>query len=207
MLGMKADEVKKFEVFVTEFCGGFIGDDIFTPDLDERKNIVTQLLKGLEELKNASKCHNDIKPSNVLYRKTKNAYSIQIGDFGQCGGKGGTPGWTAPVFHRDRQPGKEDMFSVGWLCLYLLCDSEGLFRSLRDNYDEDVDAAWMTGFRGMTEIDFVYKLVDLNSQPTVQQVKDHWNRIKSNVQMIDIPRLVTIGVPRSSLRLQLERPK
>merc|ERR1712131_493514 len=59
----------------------------------------------------------------------------------------------------------------------------------------------------MTEIDFVFKLVDLNSQPSIQEVKDHWSRIKSSVRMIDIPRLVAIGVPRSSLRLQLKRPK
>ena len=59
----------------------------------------------------------------------------------------------------------------------------------------------------MVEIDFVYKMVDLSSPPTVQQVKDHWNRIRSSVQMIDLPRLVAIGVPYNSLRLQLERPR
>ena len=67
MLGMKADEVKKFEVFVTQFCDGFIGDKKFTPDLDERKIVIRQVLNGLLQLKNAKKCHNDIKPRNVLY--------------------------------------------------------------------------------------------------------------------------------------------
>ena len=171
------------------------------------QNIITQLLNGLQQLTYADKCHNDIKPDNVLYQKTNNAYSIKIADFGRCGGSGGTPGWTAPVFHRKRQPGKEDMFSVGWLCLHLLCESKDLFLSLRDNYVEDVDAEWMTGFRSMTEINFVHKLVDLESQPSVEQVKDHWNRIKPSVKMIDIPRLEEIGVPRSSLPLQIERPK
>ena len=179
----------------------------FAPGLTERKNMISQLLTGLQQLTNAKKCHNDIKLRNVLYRKRNNSYSICNSDFGQCGGKGGTPGWTAPVFHRERQPGKEDMFSVGWLCLRLLCDSEELFRSLRENYVEDVDAGWMTLFRDMTEIKFINKLIDLGSQPTVQQVKNDWNQIKSSVQMIDELLLVAIGVPRRRLRLQLGRPK
>ena len=204
---MTANEVKRFEVFVTPLFDGFIGDAGFNPDLNERKSIIDQLLNGLQQLEKAEKCHNDIKPSNVLYRKTNNSYSIRIADFGQCGAKGGTPGWTAPVFHQQRQPGREDMFSVGWVCLRLLCVSKDLFLSLRDNYIENVNASWMTGFRSMIEIEFVYKLVDLNSQPTVQQAKDHWNRIKSSVQMIDTSRLIEIGVPKNSLRLQLGRPK
>ena len=99
------------------------------------------------------------------------------------------------------------MFSVGWICLRLLCASKDLYLSLRNNYVENINAAWMIRFRSTIEIDFVFKLVDLNSQPTVQQVKDHWNRIKSSVQMIDTSRLVANGVPRNSLRLQLVRPK
>ena len=206
MLEMSAGEVKKFEIFVTPLFDGFIGDAAFTPDLNQRKNIISQLLNGLQQLTDANKCHNDIKPSNVLYRKRNNSYSIRIADFGQCGGKGGTPGWTAPVFHRERKPGKEDMFSVGWICLRLLCASKDLFLSLRDNYVEIDNASWMTGFRSMIEIEFVQKLVDLNSLATVQQVKEHWDRIRSSVQMIDLPRLQDIGVPRYILRTQIERP-
>ena len=65
----------------------------------------------------------------------------------------------------------------------------------------------MTDFRNMVEIEFVYKLVDLSSPPAVQQVKDHWKQIRSSLRMIDISRLLAIGVPRNSLRLQLERPR
>ena len=88
MLKMSAGEVKKFEVFVTPLFDGFIGDTGFTPNLNQRKNVISQLLNGLKQLKDAKKCHNDLKPSNVLYRKTKNSYSIRIADFGRCGGKG-----------------------------------------------------------------------------------------------------------------------
>ena len=56
MLGMTASQVVKYEVFVTPLCDGFIGDAGFTPDLDERKNIITQLLNGLQQLKDANKC-------------------------------------------------------------------------------------------------------------------------------------------------------
>ena len=48
-----------------------------------------------------------------------------------------------------------------------------LFLSLKDNYVENMNEAWMIDFRSMIETEFVYKLVDLNSPPTVQQVKDH----------------------------------
>ena len=89
MLGMTADQVMKYEVFVTPLFHGFIGDAGFTPDIDERKSIISQLLNGLQQLKDSKKCHNDLKPSNVLYRKTNSAYSIRIADFGKCGGEKG----------------------------------------------------------------------------------------------------------------------
>ena len=204
---MTAGEVKKFEVFVTQFCDGFIGDTNFNPDLDERKNIITQLLNGLEQLKNANKCHNDLKPSNVLYRKTNNVYSIKIADFGQCGGKGGTPGWTAPVFDRKRQPGREDMFSVGWLVLRVLCHNENLFFCLRDNFVADTTTRWMNKFRNEPEIQLVMKMLNLENQPTVEAIISEWNQIKSRVTLIDRPKLIGLGVKKMHLRLQYVHSK
>ena len=203
MLEMIAGEVKKYEVFVTPLFDGFIGDAGFSPDLRERKSIISQLLKGLQQLKNAKKCHNDIKPSNVLYRKTKKSYSILIADFGQCGGRGGTPGWTAPIFDRDRQPGKEDMFSVGWLVLRVLCDDANLFYCLRDNFvDTTSSQPWMNKFRNLPEIQFIMKMINLEHQPTVEAVIREWNQIKSKVTMIERSKLIGIGVPKRELRLQ-----
>ena len=204
---MSAGEDRNYEVFVTPLCHGYICDAHFNPTVDQTKDVIDQVINGLEQLFTAEKTHNDLKPTNILYMKTKTGYDIKIADFGQAGKRGGTPGWTAPVFHYKRQSGKEDIYSVGWICLRLLCTSKELFLSLRDNYVEDVNASWMSRFRSMVEIDFVYKLVDLSSPPTVQEVKDHWNRIRPSVQMIDVPRLGGIGVPKSSLRLQLERPR
>ena len=207
MLGMTAGEVKKFEVFVTELFDGFIGDAGFYPNLKERKNIISQLLNGLKQLKDAKKCHNDIKPSNVLYRKTNAMYSICIADFGQCGGKGGTPGWTAPVFHQERQPGKEDMLSVGWLILRVLCDDEKLFFCLRDNFVEDTTRPWMAKFRSLPETRFVMKMLNLENQSTVELIINEWNQIKLKVTLIDRQKLIGIGVKKSDLRPQYVHSK
>ena len=204
---MTAGETVNFEVFITDLCDGSICDQNFNPTLEETKNVIDQLIDGLEQLFNAGKTHNDLKPTNVLYLKTTDRYDIKVSDFGQAGKRGGTPGWTAPVFLRERQPGREDIYSIGWIILRLLCVSKELFLSLRDNYVEDVNESWCSRFRSMIEIEFIYKLVDFNSPPTIQQVKDNWNQIRSSVRRIDISRLQDIGVPRNSLRLQLERPR
>ena len=204
---MSAGEYRNYEVFVTKLCHGYICDAKFNPTLDQTKSVIDQVIDGLEQLSTAGKTHNDLKPTNLLYLKTKTGYDIKVSDFGQAGKRGGTPGWTAPEFFNERQPGKEDIYSVGWVCLRLLCESKELFLSLRDNYVEDTNASWMTRFRNMPEIDFVYKLVALDSPPTVQQVQDQWKRIRSSVQMIDMSRLRDIGVPKSSLQLQLKRPR
>ena len=203
---MTAGEVKKFEVFVTELFDGFIGDAGFYPNLKERKNIISQLLNGLKQLKDAKKCHNDIKPSNVLYRKTNAMYSICIADFGQCGGKGGTPGWTAPVFHQERQPGKEDMLSVGWLILRVLCDDEKLFFCLRDNF-VDTNEPWITNFRSLPEIQFVMKLINLDNQTTVEAIINEWNQIKSNITHINKAKLTGLGVHPWYLQIQYNHSK
>ena len=188
-------------------CHGYIGDGNFNPTLDQTKDVIDQILASVGQLSAAKKTHNDIKPTNLLYLKSPTGYDTKLSDFGQAGQMGGTPGWTAPVFHRQRQSGNEDIFSIGWVCLRLLCKSKELFLSLRDNYVEDINASWMTDFHGLVEIDFVNKLVNLNLTPTIEQVNDHWKRIRSSVQMIDIPRLVATGVPSNSLRLQLDRPR
>ena len=202
-----AIEYRCYEVFITPLRSGYVCDENFKPTLDQTKDVIDQVIAGLEQLSAAGKTHNDLKPQNLLYKKTDTGYDIEVSDFGQADKMGGTPGWTAPVFHRNREPGKEDVYSVGWICLRLLCESKELFLSLRDNYVEDVTQPWMAFFRDMDETKFVSKLVNLNSPPTVQQVKDHWKRIRYSARMIDIPRLIAIGVPRNSLQPQLERPR
>ena len=209
-LNMKPGEMRKFEVFVSALCTGNINDAIKpssnSPGLDQVKCIIDQLFDGLEQLNQAGVCHNDLKPGNILYNLENGNYKIFIGDFGQCGKRGGTPAWTAPVFHRERST-REDIYSAGWICLRLLCVSKELFLSLRDNCVENITSPWVTKFRKTTEIAFISKLIDLDLPLTVKQVKNDWNKIRSHVKMIDEPRMQQIGVPRNSFTLQLERPR
>ena len=209
-LNMKPGEIRKFEVFVSALCTGNINDAIKLtsnpPGLDQVKCIIDQLFDGLEQLNQAGVCHNDLKPGNILYNLENGSYKIFIGDFGQCGKSGGTPAWTAPVFHRERST-REDIYSAGWICLRLLCMSKELFLSLRDNYVDNVTSPWMTLFRNMTEVAFIYKMIDLDLPLTIEQVKDHWNQIRPIVKMIDEARMQQIGVPINSFTLQLERPR
>ena len=204
---MTAGEKSNFEVFVTDLCHGSICDSNFNVTLEQIKDVIDQIFYGLEQLLNAKQTHNDLKPTNILYLKTGGRYNIKISDFGQAGKRGGTPGFTAPVFHRERQPGREDIFSAGWICLRLLCVSKELFLSLRDNYVDNINEPWMTDFRNLVEIKFISKLIDLDAQPTVQEVKDDWFKIRSSIRMIDNTRLQTVGVPSIYLKLQLERPR
>ena len=120
----------------------------------------------------------------------------------KCGGKGGTPGWTAPIFNKERKPGKEDMYSVGWLILKLLCDDKDLFLCLRDNFVADTSKPWMAKFRNLPEIQILLKMINIENQPTVETIIDEWNKIKSGVSLIQRSNLLSLGVPQEYLQLQ-----
>ena len=137
----------------------------------------------------------------------KNSYSIRIADFGQCGGKGGTPGWTAPIFHRERQPGKEDMYSVGWLILRLLCENEDLFFGLRDNYVTDTSKPWIAKFRNLAEIQFVMKMINIDNQPSVQTIINSWNQIMPKIKLITNSKLISLGVHPWYLQIQYDHSR
>ena len=201
-LNMKPGEIKKFEVFVTPLMNGNLDDaldDQFNPpDLDETKEIIDQLFRGMKQLEDANVCHNDIKPGNILYRSVGSKFEIKIADFGQSNKKGGTPGYTAPIFAAERSPGREDMFSMGLVILRLLCDDKDLFYVLRDNW-VNLTQPTKKNFNNMLEIKLVRKMINLNNQLSIQDVEIEWNLIKSNVQIIDDSRLIAIGVPFDSL--------
>ena len=156
---MKNKEIEKFEVYVTPLYDGNIGKITPKPTLDQTKKIIGQLIDGLDQLNDARKTHNDLKPGNILFRFVKNEFEIKIADFGQAGKVGGTPGWTAPVF-KDRQPGKEDVYSMGLVFLWLLCESNDLFYALRDNFIEVTNITWLIKFRSIPEIQLVMKMLN-----------------------------------------------
>ena len=205
---MQPTETEKFDVFITPLFDGNIGD--ISASIDETKDVIEQVIAAVEQLSAARKTHNDIKPANLLYLKTATGYDIKLSDFGQAGKMGGTPGWTAPVFHRDRQPDREDLYSAGWVILRLLCNDQSttteqnkdLFKCLRDNFIKNRNPTWLVNFRQMVEIDFISKLVDLDKQLTLNKVKDEWIKIKSSINFINKKRLLNIGVPDAILEIQ-----
>ena len=99
---MKKGEIKKFDVFITpRMEGNLMNKDkinekgLFQLEIDHIKSIISQLFEGLAQLEQAKMCHNDLKPSNILYttiydspRMTPDMMEwdvdIKIGDFGQC---------------------------------------------------------------------------------------------------------------------------
>ena len=174
-LGLTADEIyRNYEVFVTHLCHGYICDSKFNPTINQTKDVIDQVIAGVEQLLAARKVHNDLKPTNLLYLKTANGYDVKISDFGQAGKMGGTPGWTAPVFLEERKPGREILYSAGLVILRLLCESKELFQSIRGNYI-GIKHLWLSRFRGLIKINFVMKLLDLDAPLTVQQVKTDWS--------------------------------
>ena len=200
---------------------GNIGDIKPKLDLNQIKEIIKQLIDGLEQLRDAGKSHNDLKPGNVLYRRRKMSflkfvsssfrnvnveYEIRISDFGQANKSGGTPGWTAPKF-KNRQPGKEDVYSMGWVFLWMMCESKGLFYALRDNFVENPNLQWVAKFRNLPEIQLVLKMTDLWNPLSVDDVKTQWQKIMPVVQLITKSRLRHLGVPSTLLKPQYKQTR
>ena len=181
--------MKNFDVFVTELCDGNLSKTDTNFTLTQSVDICKQLLEGLEQLEKSEKCHNDLKPENVLYTIIDEEYkngdpkiSIKIGDFGTAGRSGGTPGWTWPKFLSERKPGRSDMYSVALLILYVMCDSRDLFYRLRDNYIES-GQFWMVKFREDPMIKLVINMMNLKL--SVQQCKDIWTEISDQIDVLN----------------------
>ena len=134
--------------------------------------------------------HNDLKPENILFKASPNKgpswvpsrngetrVLIKIADFGS----GGTPGWTWPRFLSKREPGRSDMYSVGLLILYVMCESRDLFYRLRDNYIES-NQEWLIKFREEPIIDLVMKMMNLKL--AVQEASQKWNEISVVVDFL-----------------------
>ena len=127
-----------------------------------------------------------MKPENILYKISEypdddgnDEYEIKIGDFGTEGKNGGTPGWTWPKFMTERKPGRSDMYSVGLLILYVMCESDDLFYSIRNNYVR-TGQSWVPEFRNIPLIKLVIQMIDL--ELNVQQCQDQWNEMVDTVE-------------------------
>ena len=211
-------DVKKYDVFVLELCEGNISKKNekdssqgkcstkkeFT--LTQSVDICKQLLEGLEQLEESGKCHNDLKPGNILYKTSNEKYEngdakieIKISDFGTAGRSGGTPGWTWPRFLSKREPGKSDMYSVALLILYVMCNSRHLFYRLRDNYI-GLNEHWLVDFRADPLIELVIDMMSL--KPTVQECLARWEEMDNDDFLWEIDLIDCYEVPRVLLELQ-----
>ena len=188
LLGFElGQKVRNFDVFVFEYCDGNI-QGCHGLKLSEAKSICHQLLEGLEQLEKSKKCHNDLKPENILYKISEypdddgnDQYVIKIGDFGTEGKNGGTPGWTWPKFMSERKPGRSDMYSVGLLILYVMCESDELFYCIRNNYVR-TGQSWLPEFRNIPLIKLVIQMMNL--ELSVQECIKQWEEISEEVEII-----------------------
>lgn len=205
----------KYEVFITKKCDGNLRD--LKKDklaADHYPSMVKQLILMLKHLKSLNKSHNDIKPGNVLFVKTNATTSssfkinLKLADFGICNQSGGTPGWSPPDFTHDRVPGESDLFSVGLVILYLLCEDNELFYSIRDNYTRQ-GATWTKKVRQLPEVNLIRQMVNPVNKPTIELCEQQWQSTK--IILITRKRLLKIGVPLHFFKLQsgsvLEREK
>ena len=181
--------MKKYDVFVFELYeasiskGGVNGLDGARFSPAEAISICDQILQGLIELEDSDKCHNDLKPDNILYNDDLLiGPQIRISDFGQAGRTGGTPGWTWPKFLSERQPGKSDVYSGGLLLLYVMSDDREVFYRIRNNYVENRGQQWLTDFRNNPFFKLIIDMMNLKVKP--KEAKDRWDQVSDQVQIV-----------------------
>merc|ERR1711892_521724 len=162
----------------------------------------------LKQLKDSGKCHNDIKPGNLLFNKVQTAsgfdVDLRLGDFGLCDKLGGTPGWSPADFTNKREPGVSDLYSVGLVTLYLLCEDEELFYAIRDNYVpfSSTLQPWLTKFRNSPALRLICQMIEplLNNKFDLDDCEKQWSNMKIKV----ITRACLVGrckVPSEYLNL------
>ena len=206
---MSSGEVKKFEVIVTKECTGSLRDLKQERLTNEPLlSIIQQMLEMLKQLTISGKCHNDIKPANILYNKVLTAsgsdVQLKLGDFGLCDQLGGTPGWSPADFTNKREPGVSDLYSVGLVTLFLLSEDVELFYAIRDNSiptSSDKTEQSVLEFRSLPEIKLIRQMIHPMMECRVQldDCVNQWNNIQ--VEPITRQRLIQCGVSPGYLTL------
>ena len=105
---------------------------------------------------------------------------------------------------KNRQPGKEDVYSMGWVILWMMCESKELFYALRDNFIKTISQKWLAKFRNLPEIQLVLKMTDLLNPLPVDDVKTEWQKIMPNLQLITESKLLQLRVPAELLTPQYD---
>ena len=207
MLGIASGKIVKYEVFVTRKCTGNLRD-LKKERLTSKHclSIIQQMLQMLKQLKDSGKCHNDIKPGNLLFNKIPTAsgfdIDLRLGDFGLCDKLGGTPGWSPADFTNKREPGISDLYSVGLVTLYLLCEDEELFYAIRDNFIHPSMQQCVNGFRSLPEVKLILKMIHpiTSNRIKIEDCASQWRNIR--LDTITRRQLVSAGVHPAYLKLR-----
>ena len=91
---------------------------------------------------------------------------------------------------------------MGWVFLWMFCETKELFYALRDNYIQYTHEQWVTDFRYLPGITLVMKMTDLWNPLSVDNVKSEWRKIMSSLQLITESNLRVLGVPDDLLQPQ-----
>ena len=181
VLDLKPGETERFDVFVMEKCDGSLKEHKRLIPKIGIDNLIQQLLEIAQTLQTEKICHNDVKPSNILYMEKKDIgtgkvlIDLKLSDFGMSDRWGGTAGWSPHNFTDDRKPG-DDIYSFGLIILYLICEDTALFYIIRDAYLVDYSKFGylkppINDFRNLPEIKIILQMIDVQTTPTVQNIK------------------------------------
>jgi transcriptional regulator with GAF, ATPase, and Fis domain/predicted ATPase len=114
-------------------CEYFPGQDLIAAlkdaSLDERLDVLAQVLRGLEYIHTRNLIHFDVKPHNLLVRRTDAGLVVKIADFGLAAPADGsatprgTPHYLAPEVARGAAPAdrRADLYSLGVVAYELFC--------------------------------------------------------------------------------------
>ena len=172
-------------------CDGSLKDHLQLAPIIGLDNMIRQLLNIVELLEAVNICHNDVKPSNLLYVKTvtngKTSIELKLSDFGMSDRSGGTAGWSPHNFTDERKPG-DDIYSFGLIILYVICEKNDLFYIIRDSFlaDHSIDGSpepLINAFRNLPEIKIILQMIDVKTTPKIQNIKA-FDQILQNKQKI-----------------------
>lgn len=99
-------------------------DSLFNGTIDDASRILDGIASALEHIHGQQIIHNDIKPGNIIFDRSRGPVLIDFGlaSFNNKASTGGTP-WYLPPEFRLRTSGssaaKRDVFSLGVTMLYL----------------------------------------------------------------------------------------
>ena len=93
------------------------------------------------------------------------------------------------------------MYSIGLLMLYVMCDSDDLFYSIRHNIVETGEP-WLLNFRETPVVKLVMQMMNL--ELTVKECFSRWERISEKVERLSKCYFASHGVDTTWLEFQGE---